>query len=79
MPGSQDYAQDPRNDSVLVYLNGSLVPRDAARVSVFDAVTAYGRASGYRTGRFSSCASISAGCSPERARSGFRSAWTKPG
>jgi branched-chain amino acid aminotransferase len=42
MPGSQDYAQDPRNDGVLVYLNGSLVPRDAARVSVFDAGFALG-------------------------------------
>ncbi|HEY3779180.1 MAG TPA: aminotransferase class IV [Rhizomicrobium sp.] len=37
MPGSQDYAHDPRNDSVLVWLNGALIPRDEARVSLFDA------------------------------------------
>ena len=37
MPGSQDFASDPRNANVLVYLNGALVPRGAAVVSVFDA------------------------------------------
>lgn len=37
MPGSQDYAADPRNESVLVYLNGALVPRGQASVSIFDA------------------------------------------
>lgn len=37
MPGSQDFAADPRNEKVLVYLNGTLVPRDEAKVSVFDA------------------------------------------
>ncbi len=37
MPGSQDYASDPRNAAVLVYLNGALVPRNEARVSLFDA------------------------------------------
>jgi branched-chain amino acid aminotransferase len=37
MPGSQDYAADPRNENVLVYLNGALVPRGEARVSIFDA------------------------------------------
>jgi hypothetical protein len=37
MPGSQDYAVDPRNENVLVYLNGALVPRGEARVSIFDA------------------------------------------
>jgi branched-chain amino acid aminotransferase len=37
MPGSQDFAADPRNAAVLVYLNGALVPRDEARVSIFDA------------------------------------------
>jgi branched-chain amino acid aminotransferase len=35
--GSQDYAVDPRNASALLYLNGELVPREAAKVSVFDA------------------------------------------
>jgi branched-chain amino acid aminotransferase len=37
MPGSQDFAADPRNEQVLIYLNGELVPRGEARVSVFDA------------------------------------------
>lgn len=34
--GSQDIAEDPRNAGVLVWLNGRLVPRDQAVVSVFD-------------------------------------------
>jgi branched-chain amino acid aminotransferase len=37
MPGSQDYARDPRNEGLLVYVNGDLVPRAEATVSVFDA------------------------------------------
>jgi branched-chain amino acid aminotransferase len=37
MPGSQDYAADPRNENALVYLNGAMVPRAQANVSVFDA------------------------------------------
>jgi len=37
MPGSQDFAADPRNESVLLYLNGALVPRSEAKISVFDA------------------------------------------
>lgn len=37
MAGSQDYEHDPRNDSALVYVNGVLVPRVEAVVSVFDA------------------------------------------
>ena len=36
MPGTQDFAADPRNAAVLVNLNGRLVPRDAATVSLFD-------------------------------------------
>lgn len=36
MTGSQDFADDPRNEHVLVYLDGELVPRDEARVSIFD-------------------------------------------
>lgn len=42
MAGSQDYAPDPRNESVLVYVNGEMVPRAEARVSVFDAGFALG-------------------------------------
>ena len=37
MAGSQDFAADPRNAGVRIYLNGALVPRDEARVSIFDA------------------------------------------
>ncbi len=37
MPGSQDYTADPRNEKALVYINGALVPRAEARVSIFDA------------------------------------------
>jgi branched-chain amino acid aminotransferase len=37
MAGSQDYADDPRNAAARLYLNGALVSRDEARVSVLDA------------------------------------------
>ena len=37
MAGSQDFAADPRNDHLLIWLNGALVSRENARVSVFDA------------------------------------------
>jgi branched-chain amino acid aminotransferase len=37
MKGSQDFAADPRNANVLIYVNGELVPRAEAKVSVFDA------------------------------------------
>ena len=33
---AQGYVADPRNDGVLVYVNGEFVPRDEARVSIFD-------------------------------------------
>jgi branched-chain amino acid aminotransferase len=33
---AQGYLADPRNDTVLVYVNGEFVPRNEARVSVFD-------------------------------------------
>ena len=33
---AQGYVQDPRNDAVLVYVNGAFVPRQEARVSIFD-------------------------------------------
>jgi branched-chain amino acid aminotransferase len=36
MAGSQQQAPDPRNAEVLVYLNGQLLPRGAARVSLYD-------------------------------------------
>jgi branched-chain amino acid aminotransferase len=42
MAGSQDTTPDPRNASVLVYLNGALVPRDQAKISIFDAGFALG-------------------------------------
>src|SRR3989344_7456277 len=37
MAGSQDFAADPRNADLKVYVSGQLVPKDRARVSVFDA------------------------------------------
>jgi branched-chain amino acid aminotransferase len=36
MPGSQSHAIDPRNERLLVSLNGTLVRRDEAKVSIFD-------------------------------------------
>jgi branched-chain amino acid aminotransferase len=36
MPGSQDFAADPRNASALISLNGRHVTRDEATVSIFD-------------------------------------------
>ncbi len=35
--GTHDYAPDPRNASIRISINGELVPRDEAKVSVFDA------------------------------------------
>ncbi len=35
--GTHDYADDPRNADVLIYVNGALRPRNQATVSVFDA------------------------------------------
>jgi branched-chain amino acid aminotransferase len=35
--GTHDFAQDPRNEGILVWVNGELRPRDQAVVSVFDA------------------------------------------
>jgi branched-chain amino acid aminotransferase len=35
--GTQGFVEDPRNDAVLVWMNGALTKRDEARVSVFDA------------------------------------------
>jgi branched-chain amino acid aminotransferase len=37
MVGSQGFIEDPRNADALIYLNGALVPRSEALVSVFDA------------------------------------------
>ena len=34
--GSQDYVGDPRNDDVLISVDGVLTPREEAKVSVFD-------------------------------------------
>ena len=34
--GTQDTLGDPRNDSVLISVNGALTPRAEAKVSVFD-------------------------------------------
>jgi branched-chain amino acid aminotransferase len=37
MAGSQDYARDPRNADLLIWVNGRLVRREEATVSIFDA------------------------------------------
>jgi branched-chain amino acid aminotransferase len=37
MPGSQDFAADPRNSSLKVWLNGKLLPKEDAKISIFDA------------------------------------------
>lgn len=37
MPGSQDFAADPRNADLRIYVNGEFVPREEAKVSIFDA------------------------------------------
>src|SRR3712207_5721062 len=34
--GTHDFQDDPRNDAILIWVNGSLVPREQAVVSVFD-------------------------------------------
>ena len=34
--GTHSHTDDPRNEDILIYLNGELVPRDQAKVSVFD-------------------------------------------
>jgi branched-chain amino acid aminotransferase len=36
MAGTQEIAADPRNASILVWVDGTLLPRDQAKVSVFD-------------------------------------------
>ena len=36
MPGTHEHIPDPRNEEVLIYLDGKLVPRAEAKVSVFD-------------------------------------------
>jgi branched-chain amino acid aminotransferase len=34
--GTHDFSDDPRNDAILIWVNGELVPRERAVVSVFD-------------------------------------------
>ena len=34
--GTHDYAIDPRNEEILIDINGELFPRDQAKVSLFD-------------------------------------------
>src|SRR3954447_18807898 len=34
--GTHDFEDDPRNGSILIWVNGTLVPREQAVVSVFD-------------------------------------------
>jgi branched-chain amino acid aminotransferase len=37
LAGSQDFVEDPRNADVLIYVDGALVRREDAKVSIFDA------------------------------------------
>jgi hypothetical protein len=34
--GTHDTLPDPRNENILIYVNGDLAPRPEARISVFD-------------------------------------------
>ena len=36
MAATHDFIEDPRNENVLIYVNGELVPRSNAKISVFD-------------------------------------------
>jgi len=36
MSGTHEFLEDPRNDNVLIYVNGEFFPRHEAKVSVFD-------------------------------------------
>jgi branched-chain amino acid aminotransferase len=36
MSATHDFIEDKRNESILIYINGDLVPRSEARISVFD-------------------------------------------
>jgi branched-chain amino acid aminotransferase len=40
--GAQGHVDDPRNEQILVYVNGDLVPRAEAKVSVFDSAFVLG-------------------------------------
>jgi branched-chain amino acid aminotransferase len=41
--GTHDFVDDPRNEAILIWVNGELVPRERAVVSVFDAGFILGR------------------------------------
>ena len=34
--GTHDHQVDPRNENILISINGELFPRDQAKISVFD-------------------------------------------
>ena len=34
--GTHEYAEDKRNENILIYVNGDIVPRNDAKISVFD-------------------------------------------
>ena len=34
--GTHEYIQDIRNDNILIYINGDIIPRPEAKISVFD-------------------------------------------
>jgi hypothetical protein len=72
MAGSQDFSPDPRNARALIYLNGQLLPRAEARVSLFDG----GFVVGDTRERCCFSTSISIASTGAQARSASTSAWT---
>jgi branched-chain amino acid aminotransferase len=66
---AQGYVADPRNDAVLVYVNGDFVPRNEAKVSIFDSGFALGDGvwEGLRVieGASSACSGISTACTSD--------------
>ena len=34
--GTHEYVKDSRNDNILIYINGEIIPRHEAKISVFD-------------------------------------------
>ena len=34
--GTHNYIEDPRNENIVIYINGEFFPRNEAKISVFD-------------------------------------------
>jgi branched-chain amino acid aminotransferase len=72
---AQAYVSDPRNESVLVYVNGRFVPRarpwSRCSMPASASATAYGKGCGWRAAASSACKPTWTGCTKARARSPF--------